>query len=114
VKTRIFSSNLKSALVYYRQRWLCSFKIRSRSPGNFQKKKKKIFPPVNYGPKTYSSNLPQVGLITVATVRGIASVCCKKEEEDFSAAEIRRQEEEAKRRQVEPLFTGPENLGPML
>jgi hypothetical protein len=50
----------------------------------------------------------------VATVRGIASVCCKKEEEDFSAAEIRRQEEEAKRRQVEPLFTGPENLGPML
>ena len=40
-----------------------------------------------------------VGLITVATVRGIASICCKKEEEDYSAAELRRQEEEAKRRQ---------------
>lgn len=40
-----------------------------------------------------------VGLITVASVRGIACLCCKKEEEDFSAAELRRQEEEAKRRQ---------------
>jgi len=49
-----------------------------------------------------------VGLITVATVRGIASVCCKKEEEDFSAAEIRRQEEEAKRRQGSGEGGGPE------
>jgi hypothetical protein len=30
-----------------------------------------------------------VGLFTVATVRGIASICCKKEEEDYSAAELR-------------------------
>ena len=49
-----------------------------------------------------------VGLITVASVRAIASMCCKKEEEDFSAAEIRRQEEEAKRRQGSGEGGGPE------